>query len=67
MREASYHSSQGISLKQPKLGSGERFKKLKNKLSKEKGVKDTGALAASIGRKKYGNKKFNELSKKGKS
>lgn len=30
------------------------FKKLKGKLSHEKGVKDPGALAASIGRKKYG-------------
>jgi hypothetical protein len=32
------------------------FKKLKGKLSHEKGVKDAGALAASIGRNKYGAK-----------
>jgi hypothetical protein len=34
------------------------FDKLKNKLSNEKGVTDPGALAASIGRKKYGPKGF---------
>lgn len=43
-----------------KLGTGKRFAALKGKLSK-KGVKDPGALAASIGRKKYGNKKFAAL------
>lgn len=32
------------------------FKKMKNKLAHKKGVKDPGALAASIGRKKYGAK-----------
>lgn len=51
--------------KKPKLGSGERFKRLKETLSK-KGIKDPGALAASIGRKKFGNAKMAELSKKGK-
>jgi len=51
--------------KKPPLGSGERFKKLESKL-KGKGVKDPAALAASIGRKKFGNKKFNKLSQGGK-
>ena len=51
-------------MKKPKLGSGERFKQLKSKL-KTKGVKDPEALAASIGRKKYGNKKFNSTAKMG--
>lgn len=37
-------------LDEKKLG----FKKLKNKLSHQKGVKDPSALAASIGTKKYG-------------
>lgn len=32
------------------------FKKLEGKLAHEKGVRDPGALAASIGRKKYGSK-----------
>lgn len=49
-----------------KLGSGTRFKNLKNKLAHEPGVKDPGAVAASIGRKKYGNKKMAQLSNKGK-
>ncbi len=38
----------------PKLGGGGRFAALKSKLSKEKGVTDPAALAASIGAKKYG-------------
>lgn len=49
----------------PKLGSGERFRQLESKLSHEKGVKDPAALAASIGRHKYGPAKFNELAAKG--
>lgn len=53
-------------MSQPKLGSGKRFSNLKNKLAKEKGVKNPGAMAAAIGREKYGNTKMNELSKKGK-
>lgn len=51
--------------KEPKLGSGERFKKLEGKLEK-KGVSDPAALAAYIGRKKYGKEKFQNLAKKGK-
>lgn len=47
--------------KKPKLGSGKRFASLKGKLAK-KGAKDPGALAAYIGRKKYGAKKFAKLS-----
>jgi len=46
-------------------GEGGRFKALKGKLSKEKGVKDPGALAAAIGRKKFGKSKFQSMSKKG--
>lgn len=48
----------------PKLGSGARFKALEGKLAKQ-GVNDPAAVAASIGRKKYGNKKFNQLSRGG--
>lgn len=48
----------------PKLGSGTRFKNLEAKLQK-KGVEDPEALAASIGRKKYGAKKMASLSAKG--
>ena len=35
-------------------GGGGRFAALEGKLSKEKGVADPGALAAYIGRRKYG-------------
>ncbi len=52
------------SMAKAKLGSGARFKKLKGKLSK-RGVRNPGALAAYIGRKKYGAKKFAKLSAKG--
>lgn len=48
------------------LGQGGRFAALKGKLSKQKGVTNPGALAASIGRQKYGNKGFAKLSAKGK-
>lgn len=50
--------------RKPKLGSGARFKKLKGQLSR-KGVRNPGALAASIGRKKYGAKKMSKLSATG--
>ena len=49
----------------PKLGSGTRFKQLTNKLAK-RGVKNPKALAAYIGRKKYGKTKFQQLASKGK-
>lgn len=50
----------------PKLGSGARFQKLKNQLSGKKSVKNPGALAAFIGRKKFGDKKMGQLSQAGK-
>lgn len=50
--------------KKPPLGSGARFAALKGKLAKQ-GVRDPAALAASIGRKKYGKKKFQSLAAKG--
>lgn len=52
--------------KKPKLGSGKRFKTLANKMARE-GVDDPNAVAASIGRKKYGNKKMTKMAQKGKS
>ena len=48
------------------LGQGGRFAALKNKLAGKKGITDPGALAAAIGRKKYGKKKFQKLAAKGK-
>jgi hypothetical protein len=47
-----------------KLGSGKRFKKLKGSL-RRRGARNPGALAAYIGRKKYGKKKFAKLSSQG--
>jgi hypothetical protein len=47
-----------------KLGSGKRFASLKGKLAR-RGAKNPGALAAYIGRKKYGAKRFAKLSAKG--
>lgn len=49
----------------PKLGSGERFQKLKSALAKKKGISNPGALAATIGRKKYGSKKMAAMSAAG--
>lgn len=50
--------------KSMKLGGGGRFAKLKSKLASE-GATNPGALAAYIGRKKYGKKKFKKLSEIG--
>jgi len=52
--------------KKPKLGTGERFRQLVAEL-RRKGAKDPEALAAAIGRKKYGKKRFQELSRKGRN
>ena len=52
-------------IKKNKLGTGTRFKQLTNKLSRQ-GVKNPKALAAFIGRKKYGKKRFQQLAAKGK-
>ena len=46
--------------------SGAKFKKLKAKLSKRGDIKDPAALAASIGRKKYGKAKFQKMAAAGK-
>ena len=50
--------------RKPKLGSGARFKALTTQL-KKRGAKNPKALAASIGRKKYGKKKMTAMAKKG--
>ncbi len=46
------------------LGSGKRFSALKSDLA-SRGAKNPGALAAFIGRKKYGAKKMASLSSGG--
>ena len=50
-----------LDLAAPKLGSGARFAKLSGALA-ARGAKDPDALAAYIGRKKFGAKKFGKLS-----
>lgn len=47
----------------PKLGTGKRFAKLKSSLA-AKGAHDPGALAAYIGRRKFGKAKFAKLASK---
>lgn len=47
----------------PKLETATRFMRLENSLTKKE-VKDPNALTASIGIKKYGDKKFEKLSYK---
>lgn len=51
--------------KSMKIGGGGRFAKLKGELAHEKGISNPGAVAASIGRKKYGAKKMASMSAKG--
>lgn len=50
--------------KKPKLGSGARFKALTGKL-RAKGSENPKALAAFIGRKKYGKEKFQQMAAAG--
>jgi len=50
-----------------KLGSGKRFKALANKIARSGTVDNPDAVAAAIGRKKYGNKRMQSMAKKGKA
>ena len=49
----------------PKLGSGERFRSLANKFA-HKGIENPDALAAKIGREKFGVKKMTKIATAGK-
>lgn len=50
-----------------KLGSGKRFKALSNKIQKQgKSKKTANAIAAAVGRKKYGKKKMTKMAVAGK-
>jgi len=53
--------------KKPPLGSGGRFKQLSNSIQKREGIskKSADAIAASIGRKKYGASKMAAMAAKG--
>lgn len=50
--------------RKPKLGTGQRFRQLVGQL-KRKGVENPAALAAWIGRKKYGKQRFQQLATAG--
>ena len=50
--------------KKPILGSGQRFKNLQSEFARE-GIDDPAALAAAMGRKKYGNQKMAEMAAAG--
>ena len=49
----------------PKLGTGERFAALKSKIATKGKGSNPAAVAAAIGRKKYGKERFQKLSAKG--
>lgn len=53
-----------MATKKPKLGTGKRFENLTKELS-ARGAKNPKALAAYIGREKYGNKRMSQMSIKG--
>lgn len=55
-------SSHGKSMK---LGGGGRFAKLKAKIAARGNVRNPGAVAAAIGRKKYGTAKFQKMAAAG--
>ena len=51
--------------KSMKPGGGGKFQALSSKLAKEPGISNPDALAASIGRQKYGNEKFQAMGQHG--
>lgn len=51
-------------MKSDKPGGGGRFQELSEKLAR-KGVKDPAAVAATVGREKYGQKKMSDWAAKG--
>lgn len=51
--------------KPPPIGQGSRFKALAENLSNRPGVTNPKALAAYIGRKKYGKARFQQMASKG--
>jgi hypothetical protein len=51
--------------KRAKPGTGKRFEALTKQLSHKKGIRDPGAVAAAIGRRKYGASKMAKWAAKG--
>lgn len=54
----------GLKLLDAPLGSGKRFNTLEGELAKRPGVKNPAGLAATIGRNKYGPKRFAKLGRR---
>lgn len=52
--------------KSMKLGGGGRFAKLEKEIAKKGKVSNPAAVAAAIGRKKYGKEKFQQMATAGK-
>jgi hypothetical protein len=50
-----------------KLGSGARFKKLTSALARGGKIQNPAALAADIGRDKYGKERFQKLAARGRA
>lgn len=72
MPQSTVRSVKDKPMSQPKVGSGERFKKLEHSLAsrmkghaREGAPHDAAALAAYIGRKKYGKAAFQKMAAKG--
>lgn len=51
--------------KSMRLGGGGRFAALKSKIAAHGGVRNPGAVAAAIGRAKYGKSRFQKLAAAG--
>lgn len=64
---AAFEAREEKMAKSTKPGGGGRFEVLENQLSHKKGITNPGAVAASIGRKKYGAKKMASFSAKGRA
>ncbi len=52
--------------KSMKVGGGGRFASLKRKIASRGGVRNPGAVAAAIGRKKYSKEQFQKMAARGK-
>lgn len=52
--------------KSMKPGGGGSFAKLKGELAKKPGIKNPGAIAAKVGREKYGNEQMAKMAARGK-
>lgn len=66
--EPTWYLFDHMTQKKPKLGTGKRFKSLVSTLKKRHGKREVynePALAAYIGRRKYGTKKFAKLGASG--